>query len=431
MNNEELLLLSENNIKQSVKLSIDNNDPKIIHFQSYQDNDSLFSKETTRFSSYININQKLIDKLNSYNIYVIESVTAGKNTSFDFYNLIFKKLLINFGINHIHFQTEKASSINEFAKSFCNENNDDNNKNKENSNYLFIFLSGDTSIFEFINSFYYQFHNTSLIPNITILPFPQGTGNALSNSLNINNNLIAIKKFFEANQRHLPLYQLQSFKNLKSINPSLSSFTKNKSILFMIVASWGLHSTLVYESDKPEMRLNYGSERFKIAAEKILEANPVFKGRISINNNSENKSLIFNKISQSWELSTIINTSDNNNIQDLSYFLLAAVSNFEETFVISPDSIVENDQLHVVSIPYVPSNIIMNLMMDAYNKGSHIESNLVYYKPIASSLTLEIENTMDPSLSIICLDGSSWSVVGDDRKLIFSLLPQSFLKVLA
>lgn len=405
-----LVINFEGDLLKSVKLELppDSSIPVLTSCQDHNLKDD----------NVISISKHTINQLNSYDIHIIESLNAGKNdASASFYLLVLKKLYAKLGVHHSHLQTESTNSIPNFAKSF----NNNSTASSISEKYLFIFLSGDTSIFEFINSFYFQFPNTNEIPHITILPFPQGTGNALCHSLKIHDNLIGIKKLFQLNEVHLPLYQFQTSNKLESVNSSLSSFINNESILFMIVASWGLHSTLVYESDKPEMRSQYGSERFRIAAAKILESSPVFKSQLIDND----KYLSFNKSANSWELSSSPIK------QDISYFLLAAVSNFEETFKISPSSILKMDELHAVAIPYSSSATIMSLMNDAYNNGSHIKNSLVYYKPVEDSFTLRIDDEMDSSLSIVCLDGSSWRVLGKDRKLVCKTLKQSFLHILS
>lgn len=361
----------------------------------------------------VDIGQTKIAELNHYHIKIIDSTTAGKSLPHSFYDSVLKVLFSKYSVAHTYLQTTTSHSIQQFAESIRTE------ENNKDSNYLLLFLSGDTSIFEFVNFFYFGLPNTDSPPNVTILPFPHGTGNALCSSLNYFNDLLSLKALFSGQKTHLPLYSLKANTLLTPINPVLSKFSLNPSILFLVVASWCLHSTLVYESDKPALRSKYGSERFRMAAEKILEENPVFKGLLT---NSRGNSL--NYTDKGWSFSA------SKEFQDLSYFLLAAVSKFEKSFQISPHSVTEKDQLHLLAIPYTSPEQTMSLMNDAYNRGRHIQNSLVYYGALDSSLTLEISNEMGKSLSIICLDGSSWLVTGPSRKILFSVFPQSFLHFL-
>lgn len=242
----------------------------------------------------------------------------------------------------------------------------------------------------------------------------------MANSIGLHDDISCIQALFKFNRHHLPLYSLQTSATLLPTNPALSNLAdlSQTPILFTVVASWGLHSLIVYESDKSELRSRYGAERFRIAATKILEENPVFKG--SILNNK-----LYYSFQNGWRESPIECT------QDLSYFVLAALSNFEEKFTISPASLVERDQLHMVAIPYSPSVEVMELMNAAYDNGRHISSNLVCYKPVDQELTITLNEATDPDKCIICLDGSSWKVTGPDKKLVFSYVDQSFLHFLS
>lgn len=364
----------------------------------------------------ISINNNLISNLNNHQIFIIDSkISPINSTSYSLYESVLKPIFQILGINYTYLKTNSSNSIKEYADLI----------NNDFEKYLILSISGDTTIFEFINYVYSNYQNNlNNIPNLTILPFPHGTGNALSISMNNLNDLNSIEKLFSWNQRHLPIYQLNSNNNLIPINDLLNTL-QNKNILFTVVASWCLHSTLVYESDKPELRNNYGSERFRIAANKILAENPVFKGKITLQ--PDNKSFIYN--GNKWSLDSI----NSNTFTDLSYLVVAAVPNFEKTFKISPHSTIESDELHLITIPLVPSDKTISLMNDAYNNGIHINNPLVGYEKISKTKTLEIEidNSMSSELSIICLDGSSWEVTGNDRKLSITTFDQSFLYYLS
>ncbi|KAG0679055.1 hypothetical protein C6P40_004604 [Pichia californica] len=370
-------------------------------------------------SETILITEDIINALNKYDIQIIDSQkSGGKATVSSFYNDILNPIFTTFGINHKYLKTISAHSIQEYANSV---------NLHPGSKSLYLFLSGDTSIFEFVNFLLKRTPSTNFFDsNISILPFPHGTGNALCHSLMLSNDLLCLKAFFKGHSHHLPLYRINSNSSLICKDESLSNLLNPNipnQLYFLVVASWCLHSSLVYLSDTPEMRSNYGSERFRIAAKKILEENPTFKAKISFQ--PDNKYLSYQNNKWSISPSQISN--------DLSYFLLSAVSNFEKNFKISPNSVVGNDQLHLLSIPHIKPDEIMNIMNLAYNKGSHLNDQYIYYSPLknGNSLELEISNEMDSLMSIICLDGSSWEVKGIDRKLTFSYFDQSFLHYIA
>ncbi|CAI8503607.1 unnamed protein product [Pichia kudriavzevii] len=352
------------------------------------------------------IEDETLARLCKVEIILIASTHSKKKST----HLVVGQLFDYYGIKYTLLETTTPKSITEFAQ----------RNYTTGQEYLFLFFSGDTCLFEFVNFFYREFANPEDIPSTTFLPFPHGTGNAMANSIGLHDDISCIQALFKFNRHHLPLYSLQTSATLLPTNPALSNLAdlSQTPILFTVVASWGLHSLIVYESDKSELRSRYGAERFRIAATKILEENPVFKG--SILNNK-----LYYSFQNGWRESPIECT------QDLSYFVLAALSNFEEKFTISPASLVERDQLHMVAIPYSPSVEVMELMNAAYDNGRHISSNLVCYKPVDQELTITLNEATDPDKCIICLDGSSWKVTGPDKKLVFSYVDQSFLHFLS
>jgi diacylglycerol kinase family enzyme len=375
--------------------------------------------ESSQDNTNLALDETILSKLRSYKILVIESKSsggAGASADYSVYNSVLRRLFNEYEIEHTHLKTQSDTSIREFANLV---------KPSTGEKYLVLFLSGDTTIFEFVNFVYTNISDVNFIPNITVLPFPHGTGNALANSIGLVNDVLCTQALFRLHVNHLPLYAISSATPLKSIQPALSCFSNNDCILFMAVASWCLHSTLVYESDKPELRSQYGAERFRIAASRILEENPVFKGRLTIH--PENKSFLYHD--GTWS----IEDTSSDQYQNLSYFILAALSNFEKTFRISPESSVSRDELHVLTFPHVSSETTMRLMNAAYDDGKHISDSLILYKSINAGSTLELSFTDDmcPALSIVCLDGSSWEVTGKGRMISVKSFQQSFLHYLS
>lgn len=362
----------------------------------------------------VSVNQDTIKILSEFEIYIIDSVKSGKPKKNCFYEEVLKHIFTFIGLhNQTYLQTSSAESIGTFASLM-------KQKSSDSSKLLLLFLSGDTVIFEFINYFYYIYPSTESPPPTYILPFPHGTGNALANSIKLYTDLSSVQALLQFQPVHLPIYQLKTQNTFTSVNKSLSSLIFNPSILFLLVASWGLHSNLVYESDKPKMRTKYGAERFKIAAQSVLAENRIFKGCIQID---ESHYATFNSKYNKWEFTA------QQTYQNLSYCLLTSVSDLEKNFKISPDSKTSQDLLHLIAIPYVDSEKVMKLMYDAYNHGAHIKDSLVLYKPL-KSLSLNIQSSDFDNFNIICLDGSSWQLSGTSRNLNFSVLQQSFLHIL-
>lgn len=298
-------------------------------------------------------------------IIVVDSITAGKQLKSQgkFYPSLLKPLLSALNITHEYWRTTDERSISSFA-------------DKIESNSIVLFLSGDTSISEFVNRLQ---TSRPTVNGITVLPFPLGSGNAIANSIGLVSPFKSIEALIRGKRSHLPLYKV-NLHGAETLNG-----TSVESAYFLIVFSWGLHSSLIYQSDKPEMRLKYGNERFAMAAKSISELDPHFKTKSG---------------------------------EDLSYLLLTSLPKLEETFTISPESIPSVDELHIIKIPHVAPSHLMDIVMKGYDNGAHINEREVSYHPITEyPWKLEIDSEMDPDFCFICIDGSIFKMDPEDNNI--------------
>lgn len=312
------------------------------------------------------------NNLTCQQVIVIDSIHAGKQqkTNATFYLSLLLPLFSFLGVDHLYWKTTDANSIRSFA-------------DKVQSNSLVIFLSGDTSVSEFVNQLQIR---EEVIDDITVLPFPLGSGNAIANSIGLVTPLKSIEAFISGTKSHLPLYKA-SFKNAQLLDG-----TTIDSVYFLIVFSWGLHATLIYRSDRPEMRLKYGNERFAMAAKEISQLDPHF-------------------ITQSGD--------------DLSYLLLTSLPKLEATFTISPNSNPFIDELHLIEIPHVAPARLMEVVMKGYDNGNHINENEVSYNAIKEyPWELQINSQMDPNFCYICVDGSIFRMDPKDNAISIDIVNQ-------
>ncbi|OUM52048.1 hypothetical protein BVG19_g1201 [[Candida] boidinii] len=316
----------------------------------------------------------------SREVIILDSVKSGSSRAPK--SNIFTQLIEPlFNILHIRFKYVAAESpkfISEFS-----------GKLSDNVKYLIIFISGDTSINEFINGI-----ESDKTLDITILNVPLGTGNAFSHSVGIHDTIDAMEKLLFGKELDLQLYNAKFSENSMLIHNGERHPIKNR--FFFVVASWALHASLVAESDSPEMR-QFGSARFSMAAQNILKRNPAYYGRLCIQDN--------------------VSDTDDITQKEFSYFVLAAVSRFEKQFVISPKSSALNSDLYLISFEYQSNpDDTMAIMKEAYDNGSHINNKKVDYKKITENETVELTIlTSDNSLNVICVDGSIVELGGDRR----------------
>lgn len=119
-----------------------------------------------------------------------------------------------------------------------------------------------------------------------------------------------------------------------------------------IVASYGFHSQLVWESDTPEYR-KHGAKRFGMVAQQLLKESHAYNAIVELSG------------------------KDGSNVQKLdqdrhAYILATMVSNLEKTFTISPASKPLDGKLRLVHFGAVSGEKTMEIMTQAYNDGKHI-----------------------------------------------------------
>lgn len=279
-------------------------------------------------------------------------------------------LLRNLGIGHVYVSTDSASSIADNAKSFS-------------ASGTVIILGGDTSVHEFVNALAPV---TNLGTEIRLVVIPTGTGNALSISSGLPTPIDAVRRLF--------LSDSQDFVPLSTLPVRFPGRAESEHRV-LVVASWGLHSALVADSDSQEMRAKFKedpNERFKEAA------------RINLNN-----------ILQRYKGEVLV--SDNHDVYhhvygpEHSYLLFSLMTYLEPNFLISPESQPPSDNIvHMVAIrPFdsleVQSDRIMNIMMKAYDQGKHVKDPLVDYIPLKNKIRIEVDSRQDVQMRRWCLDG--------------------------
>lgn len=276
------------------------------------------------------------------NLTVIDSVKAGKARS-NTYSTALKPLLEAAQIKHKYIETTSPTTIEEFAASL---------EDSATNNGSYLFISGDTSIHEFLNGLKEPQNFKGIISVI-----PAGTGNALANSLELGNVESAIERFFVGLPDQFPIYV---------------ATTGDKSLYSLVVVSYGFHANLIAQSDTPEYR-KLGNERFQVVAKQLLEQPQKYKSKIYLD-----KSEI-----------PLPN-------EETSYVLFTTMKMLEPGFTISPDG--DCKSLNLVRID-APDNL-MEYMVMAYNGGAHVKekSSVDYVK--TKSARLEV-----PKDSVICVDG--------------------------
>ncbi|KAI5949927.1 hypothetical protein KGF54_005405 [Candida jiufengensis] len=337
--------------------------PKSLRIELIQNEDSTFQlSESNSEKSEKDIIINSIPNFLQNKVYIIDSINSGSGRlKKNIYTEIIDPLFSLLDINHEYFKTTSPNSITDFASNFKDENS------------TIIFLSGDTSINEFVNGL-------STKNKINIYPIPCGTGNSLALSLGLTNQLQAVAHLISSTKNSpLYTYEIELPSNSYYLIQNEPKSKINKPLKFIVVFSWAFHASLVADSDTPALR-KFGIERFQIAAKKNLESKQEYEGDLKINNE-------------------IIKGP-------FAYFVITSAQKFEPTFEISPKGKILDNDLYLIA--FKSGLDIMEIMMQVYDKGNHINNSNVIYKKIEKNdkIELDIRNSKELNQRRFCIDGS-------------------------
>lgn len=282
-----------------------------------------------------------------------------------------------------------------------------------------LLLSGDGGVVDVVNSLLSgQQTETYKKPIITLLPV--GTGNALANSAVVGDDTtLGLRTMFVGDPKELPLFRATFSSGARLLvnegqeERELHSVVDGRPVAHgAVVCSWGLHATLVADSDTTEYR-KFGAERFKMAGEEALfpsdgSSPHAYKGTVSILRPGRDD----------WEP-----------VQgkEHGYVLATLVSNLEASFTISPSSQPLDGKLRLVRFGHVSGEDAMEIMKQAYQGGKHVDNDNVNYDEIKG---LKIQfNEDDGRWRRVCIDGKivrvekgGWVEVRTDVKGVVDLI---------
>lgn len=318
------------------------------------------------------------------NLAVIDSTYSGLHKSSEVYFSVLLPLLKAFGLAHVYVSTTSPKTIPDHSKSFS-------------SSSTVVFLAGDTSIHEFVNSLQETKNNLRL----TVVAIPTGTGNALSSSLGHKSIGHSISRLFLGST--IPL------SNFKVKFPEGSTIQSTgepvESLKALVLTSWAFHAALVADSDSPEYRA-LGPSRFVKAARENIERSQRYVGRIKFKSDAKNYDL------QGPHF----------------YVCFPAVSNLERDYLVSPNSYPGDDSLHIVQINHSAGDgqQVFEVLKKGYSNGKLVQDpNVLYRKldtPDSSSTlsdlvaTVQVNDT-NPRNRRWCVDGRI-ILLGEGDKMV-------------
>jgi diacylglycerol kinase family enzyme len=314
------------------------------------------------------------------NTHVVVSTLSGTGQAPRFYKEAVKPLLAELEIYEtsdytIHF-TESATSVAELTASvFLTQAN-------LGIAQRIILLSGDGGIVDVLNGIMSS-PATAEYKSPVISLLPMGTGNALAHSsLLTKDNTLGLAALARGKPQPLPHFQAIFSKGSRLLvdegrQEEALPLTDNSghSIMYgAVVCSWGLHATLVADSDTAEYR-KHGIKRFAMAAQEALSpADGSGPHRYTA------------KVSLQIAKGTTETPWTQSEQTEHSYVMATLVSNLEEKFTISPASKPLSGSLRSVYFGYVSGDEAMRIMTLAYQNGAHVDDEIVGYEAVDALL---------------------------------------------
>ena len=291
---------------------------------------------------------------------------------------------------HMHV-TQSASSILEFViyELFA--------KADEGIRLRIVLAAGDGGIVDVVNGLLAEPSSSDYAaPQVVMLPL--GTGNALYHSINAHagkENTWGLHALSSPSTKPLPVFTATFSPGARLLvdearaEEFLPVDEQGNGILHgAVVCSWGVHASLVADSDTAEYR-EFGIERFTMAANKALYPSNglpphAYRAKVSILNG------------ETWQ---------DLEQQEHMYVLATLVSNLEATFCISPASRPLDGSLHLLRFGPTSGDDAMRIMGLAYAGGKHVDDPAVQYEAIDGLRIVFGGMETDGKWRRICVDG--------------------------
>ncbi|KAI1365048.1 ATP-NAD kinase-like domain-containing protein [Xylaria arbuscula] len=360
-------------------------------------------------------------------IHVLVSVRSGTGLSLQFYENVVAPILEALGLTassadgagqgsyHL-VVTQDAHSVKSFSKYLAARG-----RVETGFEHTVVLLSGDGGVIDILNGYASDIpdpaSSASSPPLIAILPL--GTGNALFNSLHkkvqtppASSDLVqGLRTLLRGTAAPLPSFKVAfppgsrtieysekespgatdaSSNDNKAAEAGLAEKTQYVRHLYgVVVASYGFHSQLVWESDTPEYR-QHGAKRFHMVAEQLLKESHAYNATVEITQSpsSSGESVVRKKLDR----------------EKHAYILATTVSNLEKTFCISPASEPLDGRLRLVHFGPASGEETMAIMMAAYDGGKHVSMDGVGYEEMDQIRITTHEE--DARWRKVCIDGT-------------------------
>ncbi|KAI9736236.1 MAG: hypothetical protein M1834_001122 [Cirrosporium novae-zelandiae] len=354
-------------------------------------------------------------------VHVIISTLSGTGLAESYFNNILNPLFSSLGLSDysLH-QTESSQSVADLTRSVFFP------RACQGISQTIVLLSGDGGLIDLVNVLLLKDLGPSYLkPTVVILPL--GTGNAFASSLGLTKSSTnALSTLLGGSPQDVPLFTVRlspeakfitdEGRNTQEIHSPEASQDETLEIFGVVVCSWGLHASLVADSDTSHYR-KFGAQRFQMAAKELLwpsdgATSHRYKGKITV-------------IRQGQDSYEEVGGDEH------MYALTTMVSNLERDFLISPASQPLDGLLRLVHFGPLDSDEVMRIMGLAYQGGKHVEEAVVDYLDV-EGVRIDFDEVED-RWRRICIDGKivvvpegGWmEIQREEREILNVIAPAS------
>ncbi|OJJ35748.1 hypothetical protein ASPWEDRAFT_155913 [Aspergillus wentii DTO 134E9] len=321
-------------------------------------------------------------------IHVVISTLSGTGLAKSIFQNALEPFLFHLGLTdyNVH-ETQSTHTIMELARlTFLA-------RAKAGVSQTIILLSGDGGLVDLIDVFYNSAETAFVLPNIALIP--TGTGNAMANSTGLlSHSTSAFTTLLQGKPVPIPSFSANFSPGARYTTDEgrgRATIGTTPKVYGAVVVSWGIHASLVADSDTAEYR-KFGADRFKMAAKELL-----FPSSGAETHEYNGEIALFKLDQRGKPYVSVIEHSKH------MYVLAVLVSSLESNFLISPQSIPLDGQLRLVHFGPIPPEEAMRLMGLAYQGGQHVHEKAVTYTQV-EGLRIDFHEA-DEKWRRVCVDG--------------------------
>ena len=302
------------------------------------------------------------------NIHVVISTRSGTGLAEAFFEDVVRPLLSTLGLDNSYeaHRTASEKTVSELAEAVFLP------RARSGIAQTIVLLAGDGAIVDLVNVFHScrmkdEDKDSYVKPTIALIPM--GTGNAMANSAGINSDAThGLRHLLCGSPQAIPTFtatfspgaELLVEEGEKAEQLPLDGGSGNGLMYGAVVCSWGLHASLVADSDTTEYR-KHGSDRFTMAANALLSPPDgslphAYQGKVAPINDSLNGRRVS---------APLIG-------QEHMYVLATMVSKLEQKLTISPMSRPLDGQMRLLYFGPMSRERVMSIM------GKHIHMTVFF-----------------------------------------------------